>query len=112
RCEVRGTNISGQEGKMKISVEIYNRTYTIVSSVLRVQVQQVAQLVNDKMQEIHEANKHLDTTKLAVLIAVNTMNDYVKLEEEYNELLQLIEEDKKMISLILIVLLLFGFLRG
>ncbi|HLR53195.1 MAG TPA: cell division protein ZapA [Pseudogracilibacillus sp.] len=86
--------MSGQEGKMKISVEIYNRTYTIVGSEPREQVEQVAQLVNEKMEEIHEANKHLDTTKLAVLTAVNTMNDYVKLEEEYNELLQLIEEDK------------------
>lgn len=86
--------MSGQEDKMKISVEIYNRTYTIVGSEPREQVEQVAQLVNEKMEEIHEANKHLDTTKLAVLTAVNTMNDYVKLEEEYNELLQLIEEDK------------------
>ncbi|HLQ96702.1 MAG TPA: cell division protein ZapA [Pseudogracilibacillus sp.] len=86
--------MSEQEDKMKISVEIYNRTYTIVGSEPKEQVEQVAQLVNKKMEDIHDANKHLDTTKLAVLTAVNTMNDYVKLKEEYNELLQLIEEDK------------------
>lgn len=85
--------MSEQEDKMKISVEIYNRTYTIVGSEPKEQVEQVAQLVNKKMEDIHEASKHLDTTKLAVLTAVNTMNDYVKLKEEYNELLQLIEEE-------------------
>jgi cell division protein ZapA len=39
------------------------------------------------MDEIHAANKELDTAKLAVLTAVNSMNDYLKLKEEYAKLL-------------------------
>ena len=45
------------------------------------------------MDEIYHANKHLDSTSLAVLTAINTMNDYLKLKEEYEELLQLLEEE-------------------
>jgi cell division protein ZapA len=79
--------------RTKISVEINNRTYTIVGTESKDHVEKVAGLVNDKMDEIHEANKHLDTTKLAVLTAINTMNDYVKLKQEYDELITLIEEE-------------------
>ncbi len=79
--------------RTKIPVEINNRTYTIVGTESREHVEKVAKLVHDKMDEIHQANKHLDTTKLAVLTAINTMNDYVKLKQEYEDLLTLIEEE-------------------
>lgn len=83
-----------EEKKTKINVEIRHRQYTIVGTESKEHVQLVADLVNEKMSEIHEANKHLDTSKLAVLTAINTMNDYIKLQEEFDELMTLIEEDK------------------
>ncbi len=48
-----------------------------------------------KMQEIHDVNKSLDTTSLAVLTAVNTMNDYIKLKEDYEVLQNLLEEKEE-----------------
>lgn len=47
------------------------------------------------MREIHEANPSLDTAKLAVLTAVNTMNEYMKLKEECTELMNYIEKKEK-----------------
>lgn len=82
------------EKRTKITVEIKDKEYTIIGTESEEHVQHVAELVNNKMNDIHQANKHLDTTKLAVLTAINTMNDYVKLQEEFNELLTLIEEEK------------------
>ncbi len=79
--------------RTKISVTINNREYTIVGTESKEHVEHVAHLVNEKMDAIHTANKHLDTTKLAVLTAVNTMNDYLKLKKEYDELLSLLEEE-------------------
>lgn len=79
--------------RIKLSVTINNRDYTIVGTESREHVEHVAHLVNEKMDEIHTANKHLDTTKLAVLTAVNTMNDYLKMKKEYDELIQLLEEE-------------------
>ena len=73
--------------KNKLEVEIYNKTYTIIGDETEQHVKLVASLVDQKMNEIHHHNKHLDSSKLAVLTAVNTMNDYLKLKEDYAKLL-------------------------
>ncbi len=43
-------------------------------------------MVDDKMREISAMNPSLDTAKLAVLTAVNTVHDYMKLKEQINQL--------------------------
>lgn len=73
--------------KKRITVEIYNRQYHIIGTEKESHVQLVANLVDQKMNEIHDVNKQLDTSSLAVLTAVNTMNDYLKLKEDYATLL-------------------------
>ncbi len=90
-----GRNVSVTEKKRnKITVTIHNKSYTIVGKESRDRVLLVASLVDEKMEEINHSNKHLDTARLAVLTALNTMNDYVKLKKEYDELMILLEEDK------------------
>lgn len=76
-----------EQKRSKITVEIYNKSYTIIGNESENHVRLVASLVDQKMNEIHEHNSHLDSTKLAVLTAVNTMNDYLKLKEDYAKLL-------------------------
>lgn len=46
----------------------------------------VASLVNDKMREIHSKNPNLDVNKLAVLTAVNAVNEYLKMKDELEQL--------------------------
>lgn len=79
--------------RKKIDVKINRRKYTIVGTDSKEHMELVAKLVDDKMDEIYQANKHLDTTKLAVLTAVNTMDDYLKLKADYEDLVTLIEEE-------------------
>lgn len=86
--------MADEEKRTKISVTINHQSYTIVGTESKEHVEKVANLVNEKMEAIRDANKHLDTTKLAVLTALNTMNDYIKLQKEHDELLTLIEEEK------------------
>ncbi|PAV30435.1 cell division protein ZapA [Virgibacillus profundi] len=76
-----------QQDKQRITVEINHKSYTIIGKEPVSHVRMVASLVDQKMNEIQEKNAHLDTTKLAVLTAVNTMNDYLKLKEDYASLL-------------------------
>ncbi|WP_246569821.1 cell division protein ZapA [Lentibacillus saliphilus] len=71
----------------RITVEIYNRTYTIKGTESAQHVRLVASLVDQKMRDIQNRNPGLDTTKLAVLTAVNSMNDYMKLKEDYATLM-------------------------
>ncbi len=84
----------GRKEKARITVDIYNRPYTIVGTESASHIRMVASLVDQKMRDIHEANQHLDTTKLAVLTAVNTMNDYLKLKEENAALKAKLKEEE------------------
>ncbi|RKQ37954.1 cell division protein ZapA [Oceanobacillus halophilus] len=77
-----------QEKKERVTVDIHNRSYTVVGDEeSSTHVRLVASLVDQKMKDIQSANKHLDTASLAVLTALNTMNDYLKLKEDYARLL-------------------------
>ena len=71
----------------KLTVEIHKKKYTIVGQESSEHIKMVASLVYQKMDEIQYATPSLDTSQLAVLTALNTMNDYLKLKQEHNELL-------------------------
>ena len=71
----------------KLTVEIHKKKYTIVGQESSEHIKMVASLVDQKMDEIQYAKPSLDTSQLAVLTALNTMNDYLKLKQEHNELL-------------------------
>ncbi|WP_066196630.1 MULTISPECIES: cell division protein ZapA [Gracilibacillus] len=84
-----------QSDKSRTTVDIYGRSYHIRGNEDAEHIRHVANLVDEKMRGIHEVNKSLDTTNLAVLTAVNTMNDYIKLQEEYEVLQKLLDEKEE-----------------
>ncbi|TQS76151.1 cell division protein ZapA [Ornithinibacillus gellani] len=88
--------MSQESDKTRVTVEIHNKSYTIVGNEPASRVMLVAELVDQKMNEMHQHNPSLDTSRLAVLTAVNTTNDYLKLKEEYASLLGALKkkEDK------------------
>ncbi|WP_059103853.1 cell division protein ZapA [Shouchella shacheensis] len=71
------------EDKQRTTVTINGQHYTIVSAENRDHVKEVARVVDDQMQEVRKRNPYLDTTKLAVLAALNTADEYVKLKRKY-----------------------------
>lgn len=81
-----------QPKKTRTSVDIYGRNYTLVGEEDLHHMRLVASTVDDTMREIYQANKSLDTSRIAVLTAVNTMNDYLKLKEDYDALLKKTEQ--------------------
>ncbi|MGI6127922.1 MAG: cell division protein ZapA [Planifilum sp.] len=80
--------------KNKLSVEIYGQQYQIVGKASPGYMREVASHVDDKMRQIAKSNPRLDTTRLAVLSAVNIADAYLKLKREYDEILHLIEDDQ------------------
>ncbi|MGD6802506.1 cell division protein ZapA [Rossellomorea vietnamensis] len=82
-----------QEQKNRTTVDIYGTQYVIVGTESTSHIRQVASLVDEKMREISSMNSSLDKSKLAVLTAVNTLHDNLKLKE-YCESLE--EELKKL----------------
>lgn len=83
-----------KQDKTRVTVEIRNRSYTIVGDEDASHVRLVASLVDQKMREIHEMNPQLDTASLAVLTAINSMNDYLTLKEDYASLLGSIKKER------------------
>ncbi|AOV07293.1 cell division protein ZapA [Sporosarcina ureilytica] len=74
------------EQKTRIAVEIYGQTYNMVGTETSSYMRQVASIVDDKMREISERNPSLDTAKIAVLAAVNSVHDYLKLKEQVEQM--------------------------
>lgn len=85
---VRGHISVSNSDKRRTTVDIHNRTYKIVGEEPSHHIRMVASLVDQKMKEIQETNPKLDTAQLAVLTAVNTMNDYLKLKEDYTNIVE------------------------
>lgn len=72
--------------KNRTTVDIYGQQYVILGTESSSHVRLVAALVDDKMREISSKNPSLDSSKLAVLTAVNAVNDYIKIKDKLERL--------------------------
>lgn len=72
--------------KNRTSVDIYGQQYIIMGTESSSHVRHVASIVDDKMREISSKNPSLDLNKLAVLTAVNAVNDYLKIKDRLERL--------------------------
>ena len=70
-----------QPSKNRITVDIYGVQYTIVGTESASHIRHVASIVDEKMREISSMNPSLDTNRLAVLTAINAVNDYLKVKD-------------------------------
>jgi cell division protein ZapA len=89
-----GGNALTEQQKTRVTVDIYGQQYSIVGTESSSHIRLVASIVDDKMREISAKNPTLDTSKLAVLTAVNVVHEYIKLKEEYDRLMQQIKKEK------------------
>jgi len=80
--------------KHKTTVAIYGQQYVIMGTESPSHVRLVASLVDDKMREISYKNPTLDVNKLAVLTAVNAVNDYIKLKDQLERLQAELQKEK------------------
>ncbi|WP_059171338.1 cell division protein ZapA [Bacillus sp. FJAT-27445] len=80
--------------KNRTTVDIYGQQYTIIGPESSSHVRLVASLVDDKMREIGSKNPSLDVNKLAVLTAVNAVNDFIKLKDQLERLKSEMEREQ------------------
>jgi cell division protein ZapA len=80
--------------KHRTTVDIYGQQYVIMGTESPSHIRLVASLVDDKMREIHSKNPALDVNKLAVLTAVNAVNDYVKIKDQLERLQAELQKEK------------------
>jgi cell division protein ZapA len=88
-----GSNLSNIE-KTRTTVDIYGQQYVILGTETQSHVREVASLVDKKMREIGSKNPSLDVNKLAVLTAVNAVNDYIRMKEQLERLQAELQKEK------------------
>lgn len=72
--------------KNRSTVDIFGQQYVIVGTESTSHIRLIASMVDEKMREISSANPSLDINKLAVLTAVNAVNDYLKMKDHVEAL--------------------------
>ncbi|WP_251516190.1 MULTISPECIES: cell division protein ZapA [Staphylococcus] len=82
------------EFKNRINVTINDQHYTIVGEDNPEHIRYVAHLVDDRLKELGRMSTGLDTTRKAILTAVNIMHEKVQVEEENYQLQQEIKKLK------------------
>ncbi|WP_252315668.1 cell division protein ZapA [Sinobaca sp. H24] len=70
-----------EKDKYKTTVTIYGQQYTIVGDDPPEHVRRVAKALTDKMKEHKSLNPYLNTTRLAVLTAVNLVDENLKMKD-------------------------------
>jgi cell division protein ZapA len=80
--------------KIRTTVDIYGQQYVILGTEETGRIQLIASMVDDKMREIGSKNPTLDVNKLAVLTAVNAVNDYLNLKDQLDQLQNEFQKEK------------------
>jgi cell division protein ZapA len=90
-----GYFVAGEKKKNRTTVEIYGQRYVVAGTETSSHIHLVADKVDLKMREIQAHNQFLDSKHLAVLTAINTMSEYLKIKEELEELQQKIGKEER-----------------
>jgi len=82
-----------EKQKGKATVEIFGETYTLRGDDPETIVQ-VAAFIDKRMKQIARSNSRLSPTRIAVLAALNLAEEYLRLEKDYQELMEMINDEK------------------
>ena len=79
--------------KNKVTVNIYGSNYTMRTAYTDEQVEKIVGYLNEKMQEVGENQSKLNYKDVAVLAALNIVDELLSVKEDYNQLLEIINEN-------------------
>jgi len=84
---------AGERKVNRVAVRINGEEYQVRGDEPPQHMQALAARLDTRMRELSRANPRLGTSQVAVLVALNTMNDLVRLEEQYHRVLALLERE-------------------
>jgi cell division protein ZapA len=79
----------------RVRVNIAGTEYTLRGRETEERLLLIAKTVNDTMQAVVQANPNLDTKRVAVLAALNLAEELHKLRDQYDALMELLDEHTK-----------------
>ena len=84
-----------QPDKQKLNVELFGQKYTFrASAEERQKVLSIASHVDSMMHKVGDGQAKLDYRDVAVLAAMNIAEEYYQLQQDYQALIDMIDEEK------------------
>lgn len=78
----------------KVTVHVFGQLYNVKGDQDPDRIRQIARLVNEKMRKLAATNSSLTPTEIAVLAALNIADEYLCLEDDYRQIMKLLETDQ------------------
>ncbi len=82
------------DNQSRVEVKIYGEEYIVKGNATREHIEKIAQQVDQKMVQIAHRNPHLSQARVAVLTALNLADELNHLQEDYDNLIKLLEDEK------------------
>ncbi|MBC7075439.1 MAG: cell division protein ZapA [Syntrophomonadaceae bacterium] len=79
----------------KVTVEIFDEEYVVKGDENPEYIEMLAAYVDRRMRMIQQRNPNLSNAKIAILTSLNLADELNKLQEDYDELVRALEEEKK-----------------
>jgi cell division protein ZapA len=84
-----------------IQIQVLGQRFTLKGNYDKDYVDRVEKHINDKIQEVQNQTSSLSTNNLLLLVALNLTAEYLKKEDEIEEVLKLVEgTSNKLITII------------
>jgi len=78
-----------------VEIKVFGQTYTVKTDAEEDHIQEVAQYVNEKVNEVLKKTRSVSSLNVAILTALNIADDLLKEREMRKALLQEIEAKSK-----------------
>lgn len=83
------------EQKGRVSVEIFGEEYIMKGDATPEHMTMLANYIDKKMKQLGTRHPQLTVAKIAVLTALNVADELSKLQEDYDTLVKLMDNEKK-----------------
>ena len=74
-----------------VEIKVFGQTYTVKTEAEEDYIREVAQYVNEKMEEVLKKTKSVSTLNVAILTALNLADDLLREKEKRTALLREVE---------------------
>ncbi|MGI6647941.1 MAG: cell division protein ZapA [Bacillota bacterium] len=81
-----------QAEQLRVAVKIYGEEYVVRGTSSREHILKIAAQVDEKMSLISRRNPNLSPKKLAILTALNIADELSQLQEDYDNLVKLLDD--------------------
>ena len=82
-----------KKDKHRVTVEIFGEVYNLKGDLEPEKVKKLADFLDQRMRRIAQANSRLSAGKIAVLAALNIADEYLRLEADYRQMLDMLKDD-------------------